>query len=252
MKNQIDQLIESAREVRLSDGVAKHMRERLIAHMREHPVSVRPIQSPYQRFFDVLSPLTSLRMPGIAIIGILLVTLGGATTFAATGALPGDPLYPLKVNVIEPVKGLHAVSPEEKARWQVSLIETRVQEVEQLALKERLTQGEGKKSRERFDRHAQAAEASIKILSQKDPRIASEIETSFTESLTKHEKGLKKFAAQASSTSRTEAHSFADHIRAETSDIQEAASTTPLDISPTESKRNTKTEQNRNSEENRQ
>lgn len=250
MKNKTDLFIKSIREVRLSDGAAKRMRERLITHMRGHPVSVRPIQSPYQRFLGALSPMASFRVPSMAIAVILLITLGGATTFAATRALPGDPFYPLKVKVIEPAKGLLAVSPEEKARWQVSLIETRIQEVEQLALKERLTQDEGEKSRERFDRHAQAVEASIKILSQNNPRVASEIETSLTKSLTKHEDELKKFAAEASSTSRTEAHSFADHIKTETSDIQDVASTTPFNISPTQTK-HSKTEFNRDSEENR-
>lgn len=243
MKNPIDQFVESARKVRLSDEVSARIRERLIAHMRAHPIAVRGVPSPYQRFFGILSPFTSsLRTPAVTLALILLATLGSTTAFAAARALPGDPLYPLKVNVIEPAQGLLAVSPEAKVEWQVSLTETRVNEVEQLAAKEKLTPEERIKSQESFDRSLRAAQATIQKLSRKNPETAEKIETSLTVSLNKHEDNLHQFGVAASSTNAAEAHAFADHIRTQTT-----VSTTTIDISPKEPKHNDKREQDRSS-----
>src|SRR3989344_5538093 len=111
MKTPIEQFMDSAPRIRLASEAARRIREILIVHMRANPVATKPIQSPYHSFFTILSPLTStLRMPAMALALILVVTIGGATAFAAAGTLPGDTLYPVKVNVIEPVRGRMAES----------------------------------------------------------------------------------------------------------------------------------------------
>ena len=239
MKNPIDQLVESARNVRLTSEASARIRERLIVHMHANPAVAKPLQSPYQSFFNILSPLTStLRMPAMALALILVVTLGGATAFAAAGTLPGDTLYPVKVNVIEPVQGLFSLSPEAKAEWQVSLAETRVEEVVRLADKEQLTSEEGAQGQARFDRSLKKARETIKRLSQDDPEVATRIETLLTTSLRRHEDDLHEIGALSSSTNAREAHSFAEHVRVETSLIQTA--TTTSDFIPRERKNDTK------------
>lgn len=219
MKNPIDQLIESARDVRLTGEASRRIRERLVAHMHANPINAKPIHSPYQSFFSILSPFSSkLRMPAMALALILVITLGGATTFAAANALPGDALYPIKVGVIEPAKGLLANSPEAKARFQVSLAETRVQEIVQLAAKNKLTPEEGVRSQERFGRSMKAARATMQELSQDNPEAAKKIEVSFTASLSTHEDNLNQIGTTASSTDTTnsmEAHAFADYVHQE-------------------------------------
>lgn len=213
MKTPIEQFIDETNAIRLSGEEKARIHSRLVAHMRANPIPAKPVATPYQSFFGVLSPFAFLlRMPVAALALILLVTVGGATTFAAQGALPGNPLYPLKVRVIEPVKGLMAVSAEEKAAWQVSLVEARVSEVEQLALKAKLTPEEGLKSQERFDRSLQTARETIQRLSEDNPNEAKKIEDSFTVSLDVHEDTLDRFGDSASSNAR-EARAFADHMR---------------------------------------
>lgn len=206
MKNPIDQFIKSAREVRLTDEAKGRTRSNLLAHMRVNPVRVI---SPYVSVFSSM-----FSRPVLALGVFLLVTLGGATTFAASGALPGEPLYPIKVNVIEPIKGFAvAVSPEEKAKWQVSLAEERVREVEQLATKERMTTEEGMRSRERFDDSIKEARETIKKLSKDNPDAAAELEASFTTSIISHENNLRALGSAASSTNAQEADEFAEYIR---------------------------------------
>lgn len=207
MKTPIEQFIDDAHTIRLSDEAKGRVRSNLLAHMLANPAR---IVSPYVSVFSSM-----FSRPALALGVFLLLIVGGATTFAASGSLPGDPLYLLKVNVIEPIKGFAvARSPEEKAKWQVSLAEERVREVEQLATKERMTTEEGMRSRERFDNSIKEARATLEKLSQDNPDSATEIEASFSASIITHEDDLHKLGDKASSTNAHEAHVFADHIRA--------------------------------------
>jgi len=232
MKNPIDQLIQSANDVRLSEGAKKRIREHLIVHMRAHP----PVQSPYQRFIGTLSPFAStLRMPVTALSFILVITLGSASSFAA-GALPGDLLYPFKVRVIEPVQGLLAVSPEAQAEFRISLIETRIHEVERLAVKEALTPEENAKSQVRFDDSLHESEKTIANLSLQNPEAAAKIEISLEESLNKRADDLNQISITASSSIAFEVHSFANHIQSKTARARTAASMTLVGTTSSRSK----------------
>lgn len=205
----IEQLKNSAQEVRLEAEASDRIRARLVAHMVAHPVAT---QSPYQRFF-IRSPFMSLvRKPVAALAVVLLIGLGGATTFA-TGALPGDVLYPVKVSVIEPMQGFLAVSPEAKAEWKVSVAETRVSEVVQLAVQDKLTPEQGVSIQEGFDQSLGTARDTIDTLSKENPDAATKLEESFTTALDTHEAALNTIASTSSSTNATEAHSFANHIK---------------------------------------
>lgn len=233
MKNPTDQLIQNANDIRLSGEAKERIRAGLIVHMRAHP----PIQSPYQRFFSMLSPYASkLRMPVTALSFILVITLGSASTFAAD-ALPGDLFYPFKVSVIEPVKGLLAVTPEAQTEFRISLIETRIHEVERLAMKEELTPEENVKSQVRFDDSLQESERTIANLSLKNPEAAAKIEVSLEESLNKRADDLNQIVGvTASSSIAFEVHSFANHIQSKTARARTAASMTLVGTTSSKSK----------------
>jgi hypothetical protein len=214
MENPINHLIQSAKDVRLTDEAKARVRERLVLHMREHPLGVEPVLSPYRRFIGVFSPL-AVRLPKAAVMLplVVLAFLGGATAYAAKGSLPGDTLYPIKVNVVEPVKGLFAVSPEAQAAWKVSLTETRLSEIEELAQKEELTPEVGVRGQARFDTSLTAARDTIKKLSQENPDAAIRLDASFSASLDKHEKILTTLGDSTTTKSAAEIHLFAKHVR---------------------------------------
>jgi len=69
----------------------------------------------------------------------LILALGGSGTVAAAeGALPGDTLYPVKVSIVEPLRGLANVSTEAEAEWEIRLAERRLDEAITLAARGRL------------------------------------------------------------------------------------------------------------------
>lgn len=216
MEDPIEHLTKSAQDIRLTREASERIRARLVVHMQEHPVTVQPVRSPYHRFF-IQSPFTALmRKPVLALALILLVGAGGATSYGAAGALPGEPLYTVKVNVIEPVTGFLALSRESRAAWKVSVAETRVKEAEQLAAKDTLTPEQGVKVKEGFDQSFGEARATIAKLKDENPVAASKLDDSLTASLDAHEAALSVFAtttATTSSVTAKEASSFADHIK---------------------------------------
>jgi len=207
----IKHITDSAQDIRLSSEASSRIRARLLAHMRENPVQA--VHSPYQRLF-IRSPFMALLRKPVAVLMVLvLVSLGGASTYAAAGALPGEPLYAMKVNVIEPVKGVLAITREAKAEFNASIALTRVKEVEELAAKEQLTPEQGIKSQNGFDHSLGKARATIEKLSEDNPKAAAKLEEALTASLDAHEVALTAFGGIATSTNATEARTFANHIK---------------------------------------
>lgn len=214
MKTPIEQFTESAKEVHLESEAYARMRARLVAHMRLHPTELVPVISPYQRFLSILSPFAStLKRPAAMLIMAALIVVGGGSTYAAAGALPGNPLYPFKVKVIEPVRGLLAVTSEAKAQWRASITSKRLGEVEELVKKEILTPEEGVKSQERFDRSLEVAQATLTKLSQENPEAAKKIEASFAAALGEREDALEMLGVSTTSRNAKEAREFAGHVR---------------------------------------
>lgn len=223
----IDHLKNEAEQVRLSAESSLRMRERLVAHARAHPALVR---SPYQRFiYRVRMPLTALSL-------MLLIGAGGATSYAALDSLPGDPLYLMKVSVIEPMQAALAFSPQQKALLQVKVAETRASEEVQLAAKNKLTPEQGVALKEDFDHSLGAARETLTTLSKKNPGAAKKLEASLKSALDEHESALNTFAISSSTATSTaiEARAFADHIRNRArlfKDNEEEATSTPEDLS---------------------
>lgn len=216
MEDPIDHLKDSAQGVRLTREAAERIRARLTLHMHEHPIAAQPVHSPYHRF-SIRSPFLSwLRRPVAALMVILLVGFGGASTYAAAGALPGEPLYAVKVKVIEPVKGFLAITPEAKAEMKASIALMRVKEVEALAAKNTFTPEKGTKVKEGFDTSFGEARATIQKLKNENPAAAQKLEDSLVASLDAREAALHTFAtttATTSSATAAEVSSFAKHMK---------------------------------------
>jgi hypothetical protein len=208
MENLIKQFTKSIQSIRLETDASDRIRNRLVEQMRLHPIQTK---SPYQRFFTQ-SPLKTFMGKSVAVV-LMTAGFGGATAFAATGSLPGDTLYPMKVGVIEPVQGLLATTSEKRAARSVSLALIRVKEVEQLASKNRLTSDRGVRVRESFDHSLAVAQVSIGRLKKENPAIATKLEESLDSAIDEHKAVLDAFAITSSSTSASEAESFATHLK---------------------------------------
>ncbi len=69
-----------------------------------------------------------------AMVFVLVGFIVGGTTlsFASANTLPGDALYSIKTKVIEPVRRSFAFSVESTARYDASLVQTRIDEIQKL------------------------------------------------------------------------------------------------------------------------
>ncbi len=88
--------------------------------------------SPYLSFSFFSRKMVSL--------ALLLVIVGGSgLTYAAELSLPGDALYPVKLNVNENVKGAFMYSTTAEAYWNETLVEKRLEEINTLKVENKLT-----------------------------------------------------------------------------------------------------------------
>ncbi|MFA5776632.1 MAG: hypothetical protein WC988_03715 [Patescibacteria group bacterium] len=63
---------------------------------------------------------------------IVILSVGGGTVYASNSALPGELLYPVKVNFTEELQAAMKLSDEAKAEWAVERINRRLNELEQI------------------------------------------------------------------------------------------------------------------------
>lgn len=104
--------------------------------------------------FKELQPKVYKNIKTTAFSSMLVITLIGTVSAAmANDALPGDLLYPMKINVNEKVKLATALTSQERAQYQADLAVTRLQELEKLATVGILTASTTIASAKQFDSH---------------------------------------------------------------------------------------------------
>lgn len=139
MNNTEKNFIQNLKDIRL-DGEAKlRIREQLVAYSELH--SMPAVE---EKPFNGVSFISSMfghsrRLLATTLALALLLVGGGASTFAAEKAVPGDVLYPVKVGINEPVAAVFAGSGEAQARHHARLAVRRVQEAEVLRARGALT-----------------------------------------------------------------------------------------------------------------
>ena len=92
----------------------------------------------------------------IAVVLLITMTAGGGISFASESALPGDLLYPVKVEVNENIRSVFAVSKEAKVEWKVEQAERRLQEAEKLAVQGELEGSAAVTVETKFEQHTRA------------------------------------------------------------------------------------------------
>jgi hypothetical protein len=214
MNHFFEQLKKEAHTIRLSAAEKQAMRVRLYKAMRASPVissaphtpaPLRPTPSPYVWF--------SPRM-AVPFAAFLVVVLGSGTAFAAQGALPGSPLYAVKVHITEPTLGALALTPQAKAQWNAQVAQTRLEEAETLASTGSLDATTSEELASNFDTHAQAAQNITANLQTQDPATAAQISAEFDSSLQAHDAILTQLGDESgSSTTKTDSSSLVLDVR---------------------------------------
>ncbi|HYF10301.1 MAG TPA: DUF5667 domain-containing protein [Candidatus Paceibacterota bacterium] len=188
---------------------------RLEAHMKAHPRVKAPspylTQSPYAFLLSrtVLVPFL-----------FMLLVIGGASAYAAEGALPGDLLYPIKVSVTEPVREVLAFSAEAKAAWHAEAVGRRLREAETLALRGELSAARSAEIEAEFDRHISMVETFLGAVESNSPLKAAEISARFAGSLAAYGSDLLRAGLKSVDiASRKETDSLAEHVKTKKAEL---------------------------------
>lgn len=201
MKSNWEQLLETAKEIRLSREDKAKTGELLLRYMRMNPVREdNDMRHNIQR-----SPIIRLQLiqffykpMAIAMVLLVAITAGGGASLAAENSVPGDVLYPVKVGINENVRGAFAFSQEAKAEWKIQQVERRLQEAEKLAAAGDLSAEAAAKIETEFDEHTESM-TSITSNIQADGRaeVAAKIHSNLEAILATHAKVLEDLKGES-------------------------------------------------------
>ena len=201
MNDDIEALFEEARDASLDAHERARMREELKLFMTEHPARMPFILRMSTSFSSILdaAPLSYVRLHPVALALVLVLGLGVGTSYAAERALPGDVLYPVKLNVTESLQGALAVSDEAKAQWNAKRASRRLAEAEVLAQNGRLTAEVQSAIEMQFDKSNDEFDANVRALASAtgSASVVAAATADLEMSLKSHDETLAKVASDA-------------------------------------------------------
>lgn len=198
MEHPLNNLKKAAEHIRLSRDEKEVMRAKIFAAIdaaKYAPVPALRIRAMYS--------WVSLRY-SLSVALVLLFAVGGGTAYAAEGALPGQVLYPVKVNVNEKVAEALAVTPEAKISFHASRAAERLKEAEALAAEGRLDATTTAQLEENFDSHLAQADELTQQLSESDEGAALEANVRLESSLSAHSDILARLGDESGDESTRE------------------------------------------------
>lgn len=222
MNNFIEQLQALKKAVRLDEYRKKNIRNILIAYM-ENDESVRMeshVRHNSQRSQLINFIFKPLKPMPIFAVFIIMALAGGGVSLAAEGTLPGDILYPVKVNINEEVRAALTFSEEASTKWEVRRAERRLEEAQELAFGAEVKEEVRTKLEERFEAHADRVEARIEKMQAKGSvQAAVDIASNFETSLKAHERVFAEIDAKGSSSAEVKVRPLIVKVKTELDDV---------------------------------
>ena len=207
-----------------TDAERATLRGAIAAFMAEHParapLSLRFIDAAQAFVTKVGSAALSPRGRLAGSLAILLLIAGGGTSYAAQSALPGDPLYAIKINVNEKIAAALSGGLQGHAQYDAELAALRLEEAEKLATQNRLSVQASKEIRANLNQVTADFNSSIAQLatsSDAGAAAASDVQSDFVATLAAHAQVLTALttAVPSASSSLTSIASAVDaHIAA--------------------------------------
>lgn len=154
-------------------------------------IQTAPLQA---SVFDYLRFLRSLRVATVGFASIVFVGVG--VSYAAESALPGDVLYPVKVEVTERMRTWASVSQEAQAEWFVVRTTRRLEELEQLMVAGDLNKKISDEIFSRLEDNTDEANRTITHLKTARIDVAADTSSRLESSLRVHERVLVQVAEE--------------------------------------------------------
>ena len=181
--NDTEKLLADLRKLTLITYEKAAMRVRLAAFADE-----RVLKSVRHSFFRSLFQFA--RKPAVAVVAVCILA-SASTAWAAEGSLPGDLLYPVKLNVNEEIWSALSLSPQAQAEWDVRRTERRLEEAETLLAAGRLDAYAVLEIQNNFDSQARLVEdrlADFQARGKTDDQV--EVSTNLETTLRAHDQVL--------------------------------------------------------------
>ncbi len=188
MNNLFEKSCEKAQKtVHLSAVEKSTIRAEISKYLELNPVS----KGFFSKFAWVSHPLKLVTKPIPVFALILALGMGIGTTYASESALPGDVLYPVKLNVNERFRGFIVFTDESRAQLEFDLANRRLEEAKLLALRGGFNPVARAQVAENFTQFSQRAHDRIERLKTVGNVVAAQaVSSSFENALRAHEEAL--------------------------------------------------------------
>lgn len=177
---------------------------RISMHTSMH-MAKKPVKTTWVNIWNVYI-MERKFMPTLVFVAILLTT--GGTSIAAENSLPGESLYPLKINVNEQLQALTAFTPEAKAKVASDAANQRLKEAVILSKRGQLNDGTKEILEQQIMKNAGEIKNQVaSLVSTNNLKTAQSVTVNFESSLKTHALILAKLSADetlaSSSTNST-------------------------------------------------
>lgn len=173
------------------------MRERIVAYMEYLPLThnTAPVTE-VVRSIDLWRLFRSRHLIGALAVALMVTTTTYSVTSAATDALPGDLLWPVKVHVNEGVKTVFVSGDEARVAWERERMELRLEEASSLAAQGRLDAERQDAVSKQFVMQAEAAVEKVREIEERDPILAAEASAELADTLDTHKAVLARMVVE--------------------------------------------------------
>ncbi len=205
MHEDIHKLFSIAKEESLSHDEKKQGAIDFKNFMEKNPNRGVSMVSPYIKnlFISTFKFVKQRQLVAIALAVILVLGGSSGTAYAAVNSLPGDLLYPIKININEKLESVLARGTEAKARVAVKHAINRIEEVEKLAVAGKLEKSsEGSVSATLALQSKVVQENILKLKTEGNVEAAIVISSDFENSLNDHKKNLANLVKNSRDTAR--------------------------------------------------
>jgi len=185
MKQFGNQLKKAASNVTIRAAERRQLRERVVAYMEYHPLPRTKAKQKEVAYLQT-EPYKTLRINWFYVRGLtgaLVLFLIVGVPLIAERALPGDVLYPVKVQFNEELLSTLSSSPYAKVEWETERLERRIAEARLLASEGKLTDEVQVAVVEAVKHHSDNAKREIEELRAEDQDEAAIAEISFASAL---------------------------------------------------------------------
>lgn len=182
MKKSRMTVVEKARmKLSIMTALEKEMRK------CEPVVSPYAVRTPYYFRFSFKSVSVG-RM--VSVVAFSFVFILGGLSFASADSLPGDILYPIKINITESIEEQLTFTPEKKIALRQKRIEDRFMEVEKLIKEKRITPENLSIAQSEIQIEKEKIKEDIEEINKANPEVAVEAKIELEDTINKRQETI--------------------------------------------------------------